>query len=78
MEASKEQIMSEIRQLTGVDASRLFEVGLIPEKHACKWVVRKKYFELAKTGRTYTDIKNELSVVYGVSVSSIEKMVYRS
>jgi hypothetical protein len=31
---------------------------------------------LAKTGRTYTDIKLELSVDYGVSVSMIEKMIY--
>jgi hypothetical protein len=32
---------------------------------------------LEKRGRTYANIKNELSVDYGVSVSTIEKLVYR-
>ncbi len=76
MEAVKDLIISEVKELAGVEAGKLFEIGLINEKHARKWVVRKKYFELAKTGRTYTDIKLELSVDYGVSVSMIEKLVY--
>ena len=77
MEASTNLILGEIQQITGIDAERLFDMGLIPANHARKWVVKKKYFELAKTGRTYTDIKLELSVEYGVSVSAIEKMIYR-
>jgi hypothetical protein len=76
VEAVKDLIISEVKELAGVEAGKLFEIGLINEKHARKWVVRKKYFELAKTGRTYTDIKLELSVDYGVSVSMIEKLVY--
>ena len=77
MEATKELILSEINEIAGIDTGRLFDIGLISTKHALKWVVMKKYFELAKTGRTYTDIKLELSVDYGMSVSAIEKMVYR-
>jgi len=77
MEATKELILSEVNEIAGVDTGKLFDIGLIPTNHARKWVVRKKYFELAKTGRTYTDIKLELSVEYGVSVSMIEKLVYR-
>jgi len=44
---------------------------------AKKWLVKQHYFRMARTGRTYTDIKYELSVKYGLSVSSIEKLVYR-
>ena len=77
MEASKDLILVEIQQLTGIDAEKLFEIGLIPPNHARNWIVEKKYYQLAKSGRTYTDIKNELSVEYGVSVSTIEKLVYR-
>ncbi len=77
METSKDLILCEIQQITGIDAEMLIENGLIPAYHARKWVVKQKYFQLAKSGRTYTDIKNELSVEYGVSVSTIEKLIYR-
>ncbi len=73
-----EKILSqEITALTGVEAEKLMEIGLVEPKQAKKWLVRHHYYTLAKTGRTYTDIKYELSDRYGISVSSIEKMVYR-
>jgi hypothetical protein len=77
MDETRALILGEIRQVTGIDAGKFFDMGLIQTKHARKWMVRRKYFELAKTGRTYTDIKLELSVEYEVSVSAIEKMIYR-
>ena len=77
MEATKDLILNDVNQIVGIDTGILFDIGLIPPNHARNWIVRKKYFEMAKTGRTYTDIKLELSVEYGVSVSMIEKMVYR-
>ena len=77
MEESRDLILGEIRELAGVDAGRLIDIGLLTADHARKWVVKKKYYEMAKTGRTFTDIKNELSDCFGLSVSSIEKMVYR-
>ena len=77
MEESKALIIGEIEQLAGVDAAQLFDKGLLTLDHARKWIVKQKYFLLAKTGRSYTDIKYELSIDYGISVSSIEKMVYR-
>ena len=77
MEASKDLILGEIQQLTGIDAGRLFDIGLLSPDYARKWVVKQKYFQLAKSGRTYTDIKLELSVEFGLSVSTIEKMIYR-
>ena len=77
MEATRDLILIEIQQLTGLDAEKLFEIGLIPANHARKWIVKEKYYQLAKTGRTYTDIKYELSLDYGMSVSAIEKLIYR-
>lgn len=77
MDAAKSLILEEIQLLAGIDASHLIDIGLIPTDHARKWVVKQKYFQLAKTGRKYTDIKDELSDDFGVSVSMIEKLVYR-
>ena len=77
MDTTKDLILEEIKELAGIDAGQLLENGLLTEDHARKWVVKKKYFKMAKTGRTFTDIKNELSDCFGLSVSSIEKMVYR-
>ena len=77
MDTIKDLIISEVNQITGIDAGKLFDMGLIPANHARNWIVRKRYFELAKTGRTYFDIKLELSVEYGVSISMIEKLIYR-
>jgi uncharacterized alkaline shock family protein YloU len=77
MEEIKELVLSEIKEIAGIDAGILLDIGLIPEDHARKWVLKRKYFEMAKTGRTYTDIKLELSVEYGVSISTIERIVYK-
>lgn len=77
MDITKDLILNEIRNLAGIDAGFLFENGLITEDHARKWVVKRLYYQLAKSGRTYTDIKNELSDVFEISVSSIEKLIYK-
>jgi len=77
MEESRDLILGEIKELAGIDAGQLLEMGLLTTDHAKKWVVKKRYFQMAKTGRTYTDIKNELSDCFGMSVSTIEKLVYR-
>lgn len=73
----KALITEEIKALAGVEIGPVIDIGLLHPVHAKKWLVRKRYFELAKTGRTYTDIKFELSEKYQISVSSIEKMIYR-
>lgn len=73
----KEVLVKEIEAATGIEAGPLLEIGLIQPKEAKKWLVRQLYFQLAKTGRTYADIKYELSVRFGISISSIEKLIYR-
>ena len=71
-----EDIGKDIENMAGVTMKELLDSGLFDKKHAKRWVVKKKYFELAKTGRTYIDIKNELSDKYEISVSTIERIVY--
>lgn len=62
--------------MAGVDLNKLLDNGLVSRKQATKWIVKQKYYEMAKTGRTYTDIKNELSDRYEISVRTIEKLIY--
>ncbi|MBS4057368.1 MAG: hypothetical protein KGZ82_08635 [Bacteroidales bacterium] len=71
------QMVKEIREISGIDTAEAIRIGLLPPTEARKWLVKQKYFILAAgSGRTYTDIKYELSEEYGMSVSSIEKLVY--
>ena len=71
------QKLLEALQKEGIEASHYLEIGLVDEKTAKRWFIRRQYYQLAKGGRTYTDIKYELSLKYGGSVSSIEKMIYK-
>ena len=77
MDVSQETMLAEINDLAGMDVANLVKKGLVNSNQARKWLVKQKYFQMAKTGRTYADIKYELSDCYGVSVSTIEKMIYR-
>ena len=84
MSNEAEKIITEIRDRFGIDVEKLVKMDLLPLPAAKRWLVREMYFHLArngntveKGGRTYTDIKNQLSVEYGISVSSIEKIIYR-
>jgi len=61
-----------------LDIKEIIDVGLVGEKEIIKALVRKEYNEMAKEGMKYKVIKAELSEKYGISVSSIEKLVYRN
>ena len=84
MNQETKRVVIELRERCGLEVEHLVVRGLLPVNQAKKWLVKELYFEFAregntleKGGRTYTNIKNELSDCYGVSVSSIEKMIYR-
>ena len=47
------------------------------EKEMKKVLILKAYQDMAKRGMKYKDIKAALSKEYGVSVSGIEKLIYR-
>ena len=84
MSNDAEKIINEIRDRFGIDVEKLIKMDLLPLSAAKKWLVREMYFHHArdgktndKGGRTYSDIKNQLSDEYGISISSIEKIIYR-
>lgn len=60
-----------------VDVLEAVEVGLVGEKELKRLLIKYDYENLAKSGLKYKDIKKQLSEKYGVSVSSIEKLVYK-
>ena len=78
------KIVNDLKEKFGIDVEYLVRMGLLPPNAAKKWLVKALYFKYAnegnncyKGGRTYSDIKNQLSDEYGISISSIEKIVYR-
>lgn len=84
MDPETEKVITDIRAHFGIDIENLVKRGLLPANAAKKWLVKELYFAYAregntfgKGGRTYTDIKYQLSIDYGISVSSIEKIIYR-
>ena len=60
-----------------IDVQGAVEVGLVGEKELKRLLIKYDYEKLAKSGIKYKDIKKQLSEEYGVSVSSIEKLVYK-
>ena len=74
-----EMIIRDFKKEFGADISQVVRRGILPISEAKKWLVRELYFKWAKAdrNRTYADIKYELSILYDISVSCIEKMIYR-
>jgi len=77
MTKQEQKISADLREHFGLEVENLIRMGLLPANSAKKWLVRALYFKYAKSGRTYLDIKLDLSVEYEISVSAIEKLVYR-
>ena len=61
-----------------IDVRQSVSVGLIGEKEMKRQLVRFHYEEMAKQDMTYKEIKDKLSKQYGLSISSIEKLVYKT
>ncbi len=73
----KLKIIEDLKSEFGIDVSDVMEKGILHPDDARKWLVKQLYFKWAKKDRSYIDIKEELSEMYGMSISSIEKMIYR-
>jgi len=76
MDEKLEILAGEFMEKYQLDIKEIIDVGLIGEKEIIKALVKKEYEEMAKQGIKYKDIKAELSKKYGISVSSIEKLMY--
>ncbi len=85
MNPETEKVIADLKLHYGIDVDFIVRKGLLPPSVAKKWLVRERYFDKAKdemnnaqSGKTYLEIKHELSDSYGVSVSMIEKLIYRT
>lgn len=70
-------LVGDVLDKFNVDVLESVEVGLIGEKELKRLLIKYDYEKLAKSGIKYKEIKKQLSEKYGVSVSSIEKLVYK-
>ncbi len=71
------RIIKDIFSLYGIDISYFVAMGLLHIDDAKKWLVKMEYFRLYRDeGYSYRQAKEILRDRYGMSVSSIEKMVY--
>lgn len=77
MKENEELLANKILQNFQIDITDAIRAGLVGEKEMKRVLILKAYDEMAKEGKKYKDIKALLSKEYGVSASSIEKMVYR-
>ena len=71
------KLATEILELLKIDVKPSVEVGLIGEREMKQQLVRHHYSEMAKQDMTYKVIKEKLGKRYGMSISAIEKLVYR-
>jgi hypothetical protein len=78
MGKEEEILAMEILENMGIDVKPAVCSGLIGIREMKRTLVKYHYEKMAKTGVKYKDIKMELSKKYGLSVASIEKMVYRN
>ena len=70
-------LVNDVQDKFGIDVTDAIRIGLAGEKEIKRVLIKKKYALLATEGISYKEIKDRLSREFGVSVSSIEKMVYR-
>ncbi len=77
LDGEEELLANEIFETMNIDVKQAVDTGLIGIREMKRQLVRHYYEQMAKEGKKYKDIKVELSKRYGLSVSSIEKLVYR-
>ena len=72
-----QKVINDSEQLSGKPIRELADAEIIDINCLRKWLIKNLYLqEQQKKERSLTDIKNELSDTYQISVSSIEKIVY--
>ena len=75
---NEEMLVSEVLDKLNTDIRESIEIGLVGEKEIIRVLVKKDYEDMAKDGMKYKDIKEQLSKKYGVSISWIEKLIYKN
>lgn len=76
-------MVEEFRALARVelnmDVKPLLDVGLITQRSALHWLIKKRYYQLLKENRqrSYRSIRLDLCLAYNVSESLIDKIIYK-
>ncbi len=84
MDTETEKVVVAFRERLGIEAEYLIVRGILPLRTAKKFLVKEIYLDEArkcqcrqKGGKNFTEIKYELADAYGVSISVIDKMIYK-
>ena len=76
---NQERIIKDIIHHYGIDISYYLALGLLHIEDAKNWLIRQEYMRLYKGGEySYKTVKAYLSDRYSVSISKIEKLIYRN
>ncbi len=71
-------LIGDVLDKLGLDVLEAVEVGLIGERDLKRVLIKYDYGQMVRKGIKHKVIKQQLGEQYGWSVSSIEKLVYRS
>ena len=76
---NQQRIIKDILQHYKVDVSYFVAMGLLHIDDAKYWLIKKEYKRLYNNGEySYKNVKKFLSERYTISISSIEKLIYRN
>jgi hypothetical protein len=78
LSTEEEILVNEILDCMGIEVRQAVDSGFIGIKEMKRRLVLYHYDKMAKKGMKYKDIKTELSKKYGITIATIEKIVYRT
>ncbi len=73
----EKNLIKEIYEFYKIDVTKEVSYKIVGVKELKKAVIRKVYEAEQRKGRKYLEIKNEISKKYKVSLSTIEKLIYK-
>ena len=74
-----QRIIKDILHHYRIDISYYVALGLLHIDDAKNWLIRQEYMRLYNKGEySYKQVKSYLSNRYEVSISTIEKLIYRN
>jgi len=74
-----EQIQREVCKILKLNGSPnpllVFNIGLVSEKTAQRWLIEREYWELAKQNLKYCEITEQLSIKYDVTPRHVKYII---
>ena len=76
---NQQRIIKDILAHYKIDISYFIALELLHIEDAKNWLIKKEYKRLYNNGEfSYKNVKKFLSERYAISISSIEKLIYRN